>query len=209
MAWCTSLYPLNLLRMAKPPQAGSLHHPPFLGHPGWAIHQGQYSPEERLILHPSKLLNHTLADLHSTHQRMTKMQAQAREAVYWPNIDTDMINYIKGVKYAPNTSLPFWLSPCYPETSPIAHGRRSLVIAFTTKAKSTFSSVIYSASTHSIQSNFQVSPIPFPKASQANSQIQNPSWIYTDNCPPFASYKFMQFLQHQHINHTKSSPYFL
>ena len=44
---------------------------------------------------PSELLNCTLADLHGTHQGMEKIQAQAREAVYQPGIDADIIDYVR------------------------------------------------------------------------------------------------------------------
>ena len=36
---------------------------------------------------PPELLKRTLADLHGAHQGVNRMQAQAREAVYWPGID--------------------------------------------------------------------------------------------------------------------------
>ena len=43
---------------------------------------------------PQELLDHTLADLHGTHQGINRVQAQAREAVYWPVIDADIANYV-------------------------------------------------------------------------------------------------------------------
>ena len=40
------------------------------------------------------------------------------------------------------------------------------------------------------------------------SQYGLPCLIYTDNGPPFASDEFMQFLQHNYIDHITSSPHF-
>ena len=42
---------------------------------------------------PLELLSHTLADLHGAHQGINRMQAQMREAVYWPGIDADITDY--------------------------------------------------------------------------------------------------------------------
>ena len=43
---------------------------------------------------PPELLNRTLADLHGAHQGIDRMQAQAREAVYWLGIDADIADYV-------------------------------------------------------------------------------------------------------------------
>ena len=43
---------------------------------------------------PPELLDCTLNDLHGVHQGINRMQAQAREAVYWPGIDTDIGHYV-------------------------------------------------------------------------------------------------------------------
>ena len=43
---------------------------------------------------PPKLLKRTLANLHGAHQGVDRMQAQAREAVYWPGIDADISDYV-------------------------------------------------------------------------------------------------------------------
>ena len=43
---------------------------------------------------PLKLLNCTLADLHGAHQGIDRMQAEAREAMYWPGIDAGIADYV-------------------------------------------------------------------------------------------------------------------
>ena len=42
---------------------------------------------------PPELLDHTLADLYGAHQGINRMQAQVREAVYWPGIDDDIADF--------------------------------------------------------------------------------------------------------------------
>ena len=43
---------------------------------------------------PPELLDYTLTDMHGTHQGTDRMQAQAREAVYWPGIDANIAHYV-------------------------------------------------------------------------------------------------------------------
>ena len=43
---------------------------------------------------PPELLDHTLAGLHGAYQGINKMQAQVREAVYWPGIEADIVDYV-------------------------------------------------------------------------------------------------------------------
>ena len=45
-------------------------------------------------MHSPELLKRTLADLHGAHQGVDRMQAQAREAVYWSGIDADISDYV-------------------------------------------------------------------------------------------------------------------
>ena len=62
--------------------------------------QDELSIEAGLLLEgsciciPPELLDHTLAHLQTVHQGMKKMQAQAREAVYGPSINTDIVDYV-------------------------------------------------------------------------------------------------------------------
>ena len=72
---------------------------------------------------PPELLKRTLADLHGAHQGVDRMQAQAREAVYWPGIDADIADYVSQCTIAPNTRLLHLLSQCFLGTFLMAPGR--------------------------------------------------------------------------------------
>ena len=94
---------------------------------------------------PPELLNCTLADLHRTHQGIDRMQAQAKEAVYWPSIDAD-ITMSASAPVAQNTKPLPMHSLCYLGISPMAHDRRFQLITSLTRVKNTCLSVIYLAS---------------------------------------------------------------
>ena len=67
----------------------------FLGIWDDTVHQCQaYSSRVQGYALPQELLHCTLADLHGVHQEIDRMQAQAREAVYWPSIDADINDYV-------------------------------------------------------------------------------------------------------------------
>ena len=76
------------------PAGSSPHCQTFLGY------GDELSINSRILLKgtrvciPLELLNCTLADLHGAHQGINRMQAQAREAVYWPSIDADIADYV-------------------------------------------------------------------------------------------------------------------
>ena len=53
-----------------------------------------YSSRGQGVCIPPELLKRTLADLHGDHQGVDRMQAQVREAVYWPGIDSDISDYV-------------------------------------------------------------------------------------------------------------------
>ena len=62
--------------------------------------RGELSIDTSLLLKgtrvciPLEILNRTLADLHGAHQGVNMMQAKARESVYWPGIDADIVDYV-------------------------------------------------------------------------------------------------------------------
>ena len=58
-----------------------------------SINSGLLLKGTRVCILP-ELLDRTLADLHGDHQGVDRMQAHAREAVYWPGIDADITNCV-------------------------------------------------------------------------------------------------------------------
>ena len=77
--------------MAQTLAGSSLHCQTFLGYVGWALYWFQPTPQGDKVCNPLEL---SLADLHGAHQGIDRMQAQVREAVYWPSIDTDIADYV-------------------------------------------------------------------------------------------------------------------
>ena len=70
-----------------------------------------------------QLLDRTLADLHSAHQGIEKMQALA-QAVYWPGMDADITNYVKRCAICTWYKTSHLLSKCFSGICPMAHGRK-------------------------------------------------------------------------------------
>ena len=132
-----------------------------------------------------ELLNHTLANLHRAHQGIEKMQAQVREAVYWPSIDADIADYVHQCTFALSTRPLSLLSLCFQEIFPMAHGRKSLPTTSPTRVKSICWYVTFSASTPSCL-RYLLS-LPSLHFLVVISQYRPPCLLYTDNSPPFAS----------------------
>ena len=80
--------------MAQSPQASPEDHPSLLGCLGWTVHRGWYSPQGISHLHPPRVPQQNLADLHSTHQGIEKMQALAQDIVYLQDIDANIAHYV-------------------------------------------------------------------------------------------------------------------
>ena len=59
-----------------------------------SIEEGLLIKGDRICI-PHELHNGFLHDLHEAHQGIEKMQIKARAMIYWPGIDTDIIEYVK------------------------------------------------------------------------------------------------------------------
>ena len=67
---------------------------------------------------PPELLERTLADLHEAHQGVNRMQAQAREAVYCPAIDSDISDYVSQCTICTKHKGPLPAQPMLPRDIP-------------------------------------------------------------------------------------------
>ena len=137
------------------------------------------------------------------------MQAQVREAVYWPGIDADIADYVNQCIICTKHKASPPAQPMHPQDIPdgpwqdiaadyMTHnGQEYLIIcdafskypsAYKTNTKST-----QSLCTHLLELISQYGPI---------------SMLYTDNGPPFTSEELTEFLLHQCTDHSTSSPQF-
>ena len=115
---------------------------PHIAQHFWST-RDKFSVESGLLLKgtrayiPPELLNCTLADLHGAHQGIERIQTQAREAVYWPGIDADIINYVCWCTICTKhkASPP---SQCFLGMYLMAPGRKSQQTTSPTKVRSTF-----------------------------------------------------------------------
>ena len=149
-------------RMTWLPHAGPEDHPSLLGCLVWTVHQGQYSPEGKLSLHPHKLLDIPLLTS-EVHTRGWKRCNPKTEKQF-----TDLalmqisLTTSSGAPYAPSTRIP--TGPAHAALRhPDGHGRRLQLTNSIIKAKCTSSCVIYSVKTLPFQSHVQISTFPIPK----------------------------------------------
>ena len=171
--------------------------------------------EARLLLKgtcvcvPLELLNCTLADLHGAHQGIDKMRAQAREAVYWPGIDADIVDYIYWCTICTKHKASPHAQPMLPRdisNSPWqgitadypTHKGKEYLLTCNLFSKYWFLYKVSSKSTHSLSQCLQ----------DLISQYGLSSLIHTDNGPPFTSDELSQLLQCNHIDHITSFPHF-
>ena len=156
-----------------------------------------------------ELLNDTLADLHGAHQGIDRMQAQAREAVYWPGIDEDITNYVNWCTlYTKHKASPP-AQPMLPRDVPdgpwqdiaadyMTHNSQVYLIICNAFSKYPF---IFKVNTKSAQSLCAC-------LLELISQYGSPSMLSVNNGPPLASEELTEFLMHHQIEHYTPSPHF-
>ena len=158
---------------------------------------------------PPELLKRTLADLHGAHQGVDRMQAQAREAVYWPCIDSDISNYVSWCTICTKHKASPSAQPMLPRDIPDGPWQDI------TADYMTFKSHEYLI----ICDMFSKYPFVFKVMSKSAQslclhllelilQYGPPLSLSTDNGPPFASDELIEFLTCHCITHHTSSPHF-
>ena len=147
--------------------------------------------------------------LHKTHIGMSRMKALARQFVWWPNMDSDIEQYVKNctscqlsAKDPPLTPLHPWEWPQSPWTRVHADfagpflGKMYLILI---NAHSKWIKVhITSGAT---------SAITITKMKATFSSLGLPEILVTDNGPAFASQEFAAFVKANGIRHITSVPY--
>ena len=137
------------------------------------------------------------------------MQAQAKEAVYWPGINTDIADHVCQCTICTKHKASPPAKPMLPRDIPngplqntaadyLTHKGKEYLLICNLFSKYTF---LYNVSTKSAQSLSMC-------LQKLISQYGLPCVLYTDNGLPFDSDELMQFLQHHHIHHITSSPHF-
>ena len=158
---------------------------------------------------PPELLKRTLADLHGAHQGVNRMQAQAREAVYWPGIDSDISDYISWCTICTKHKASLPAQPMLPRNIPdgpwqdiamdyMTHKCHEYLIICNTFSKYPF---VFKVTSKSAQSLCMC-------LLELVLQYGPPMSLSTDNGPPFASDELTEFLTCHCITHHTSSPHF-
>ena len=165
-----------------------------------------YSSRGQGYSFPPELLKCTLADLHGAHQGINRMQAQAREAVYWLDIDADIANYVCQCTICTKHKASPPAQPMLPWDIPYGPWQEIVADYFTHRGKEHLSisdqfskyPFLYKVSTKPTQSLC-------PCLLKLISQDGPPSLLSIDNGQPFASEELAHFLLQHHIEHSTSS----
>ena len=136
------------------------------------------------------------------------MQAQAREAVYWPGIHVDISDYVNWCTICTKHKASPPAQPMLPQNIPdgpwqdiaadyMTHNGQEYLIICDAFSKYPFA---YKTTTKSAQSLCA-------HLLELISQYRPPSMLYTNNGPPFTSEELTEFLMCQCIKHSISSPH--
>ena len=158
---------------------------------------------------PPGLPDCTLADLHGAHQGIDRMQAQVREAVYWPGTDADIVDYVHQCTICTKHNASPTAQPMLPSDVPdslwqeitadyLTHQHKQYLLIWNLFSKYPF---LYKVTTMSAQSLCM-------HLLELISQYGPLSLLSMDNGQPFLSEELAQFLQCHQIEHSTSSPHF-
>ena len=173
-----------------------------------SINNGLLLKGTRVCILP-EVLKRTLADLHGAHLGVDRMQAQAREAVYWPGIDADIADYVSRCTICNKHKASLPAQPMLPRDTPdspwqditanyMTHKGHEYLIICNAFSKYPFMYKVTSKSAQSLCMHLL----------ELISQYGPPMSLSTDNGPPSASDELAEFLMHHHIAHHTSSPHF-
>lgn len=174
----------------------------------------QLSCEKDCILWGSRVIippthrKEVLLMLHAEHPGESKMKALARSYAWWPNMDQEIENMVKGCKICQRTRKSATLAPLQPWSWPkhnwqrihidFAHyeGKDFLLIV---DSHSKWIEVFYMPTTTSIKT--------IEKLRHCFAAYGLPCTVVSDGGPQFTSHEFKEFLKSNGVHHTFSPPF--
>ena len=160
------------------------------------------------VIIPPKLKISVLEQLHLNHPGVVKMKALARSFVWWPRIDLDIENYVKGCNNCQFAQKSPCLAPLHswPITSYLYE---RIHVDFAEK-----NSKYYFLVVDSFSKWIDIFPM---SAATTNKTIELlrylmaayglPKELVSDNGPQFTSHEFRDFLKCNGVKHTLTPPY--
>ena len=162
------------------------------------------------VIIPYKLRKKVLQELHQSHVGIVRMKATARSYLWWPGLDQEIEELVKGctqcqsVRNAPEIApLHPWLWPTKPwkrvhiDFAGPLRGHSYLILV---DAHSKWPEVI------DMKSN-TTSAATITELRKIFARYGLPEQLVSDNGPQFVSAEFTQFLKSNGVKHIKSAPY--
>lgn len=161
------------------------------------------------IVIPERLQKRILIQLHKGHPGRERMKSLARSYVYWPNIDVDVENFVKGcencvtaLKMPVKTSLSSWRMSTKPFervhldfAGPVQGEMFLLIVDSYTKWPEIFQMKSVTASA------------TIAKLREVFARFGSPELLVTDNGTQFTSHQFKQFCELNGCEHMTTAPY--
>lgn len=160
------------------------------------------------VIVPSKLQSRILDELHVAHPGMVRMKEVARSHVWWPNIDREIEELVRGCTGCQQVKSAPAVAPVMPWIWPSIPWYR-IHVDFAEKEGRHYLIVMDSHSKWP-----EVSMMRTTNAEATITVLRNifarnglPHQLVSDNGPPFQSEEFRKFLEENGIIHTLVSPY--
>ena len=159
------------------------------------------------IVIPPSLRDQYLADLHSGHQGYSKAEQRAKATIYWPNMLTDLKDYIQRCPTCILDKKPH-AEPLLPHEVPLGPWKKVGMDFFDHDGQKYLLVIDY----------FSKFPFCYPVPSTHFRTIQQrldelfsvegyPAEIFSDNGPPFGSEAFHTYCQQNNMTHSTLAPY--
>ena len=164
---------------------------------------------QRLVV-PVSLRREVLRDLHASHQGVERTRRRARQTVYWPGIDEDIVTLVKNCQQCQEHQASQTKEPILSEPVPSLPFQNASADLFSFAG---FQYLVY-------VDRLSGWPCVGKLGRTANSNdvicflrsqfpsVGVPQKIVTDGGPQFSSHKFKKFCQRWRIHHEKSSPHY-